>query len=127
MNLNRIRPLAVGLALVMSVTLAACSSSPSATVAGDTSAPNAATPNMIKISNFAFSPATLTVKVGSKVTWTNEDTATHTVVSDDNGKTFTSTGIAQNATYSFTFTTAGTFPYHCSVHPQMTAKIVVTP
>jgi plastocyanin len=127
MSLNRQRPLAV-LAIVMSIALAACSStsSPTPTVAGATGGGNGAAPNMIKISNFAFSPDTMTVKVGSKVTWTNEDSATHTVVSDD-GKTFQSRGIAQNATYSFTFTSAGTFPYHCSVHPQMTAKIIVTP
>jgi plastocyanin len=81
---------------------------------------------MILISNFAFDPPSMTVKVGTKVTWMNQDSATHTVVADD-GKTFTSGGIAQGQTYSFTFTTAGTIPYHCSVHPQMKATIVVTP
>ncbi len=131
MYLHRQRPLAVALALVMSVVLSACSNaSATATVAGATATPaggvpGATTPNMIKISNFAFDPATMTVKVGDKVTWTNEDSATHTVVSDD-GKTFQSGGINTGATYSFTFTAAGTFAYHCSVHPQMTAKIIVT-
>jgi plastocyanin len=82
--------------------------------------------NAVEISNFAFSPATLTVPVGTKVTWTNKDSASHTVTSDD-GKTFDSKGMAQGATYSFTFTTAGTFAYHCAVHPMMTATVIVTP
>ena len=82
--------------------------------------------NAVTISNFAFSPASITVPVGTKVTWTNQDSATHTVTADD-GKSFDSKGVAQGATYSFTFTTAGTFAYHCAVHPDMKATVIVTP
>ena len=78
--------------------------------------------------SIAFSPATLTIKAGTTVTWKNTTAAPHTVTSDD-GKTFnsgTSNPItAQTGTFSFTFTTAGTFPYHCEIHPFMKAKIIV--
>ncbi len=78
--------------------------------------------------SFAFSPATLTIKAGTTVTWKNTTAASHTVTSDD-GKTFdsgTSNPItAQTGTFSFTFTTAGTFAYHCAIHPFMKATIIV--
>ena len=77
--------------------------------------------------SFAFSPATLTIKVGTMVTWKNSTAASHTVTSDD-GKSFdsgTSNPIAPGGTFSFTFTTAGTFPYHCAIHPFMKATIIV--
>jgi len=78
--------------------------------------------------SFAFSPATLTVKAGTTVTWKNTTAASHTVTSDD-GKSFDS-GMAnpitaQSGTFSHTFTTAGTFAYHCAIHPFMKATIVV--
>ncbi len=78
--------------------------------------------------SFAFSPATLTIKAGTTVIWKNTTSAPHTVTSDD-GKTFdsgTSNPIAaQSGTFSFTFTTAGTFAYHCEIHPFMKATIIV--
>lgn len=78
--------------------------------------------------SFAFSLTTLTIKVGTKVTWTNMTQAAHTVTSDD-GTSFDS-GIstpisASGGTYSFTFSKAGTFPYHCQIHPFMKATIIV--
>ncbi len=77
---------------------------------------------------FTFSPATLTIKAGTTVTWKNVTTVAHTVTSDD-GKSFdsgTSKPIAaQTGTFSFTFKTAGTFKYHCSFHPFMKATINV--
>lgn len=76
---------------------------------------------------FIFSPTTLTIKVGTTVTWTNASQAPHTVTSDD-GTTFDSgsrTPIAPDASFTFTFTRAGTFHYHCAIHPFMTAIIVV--
>jgi amicyanin len=78
--------------------------------------------------SFAFSPASLTIKAGSTVTWKNTTAASHTVTSDD-GKSFDSGSAnpiaAQSGTFSFTFTTAGTFAYHCAIHPFMKATIVV--
>lgn len=76
---------------------------------------------------FTFSPASLTIKVGTTVIWKNSTQTPHTVTSDD-GTTFNSgdsTPIAPGATFSFTFTKAGTFAYQCDFHPYMKATIVV--
>ncbi len=78
----------------------------------------------ITIQGFAFSPATITVPVGTKVTWTNKDPATHTVTSDSGA--FDSKNITTGGTFSFAFSQVGSFAYHCNIHPQMTATIVVT-
>lgn len=98
---------------------------PSATAAGNGQAVTITTDSS---GSFAFSPATLTIKVGTTVTWTNMTQAPHTVTSDD-GKSFDS-GISHpiataGGTYRFTFTKAGTFPYHCQIHPFMKATIIV--
>ena len=78
----------------------------------------------VKIDNFAFSPETLTVPVGTTVQWTNRDDIPHTVVSDDK-TTFKSKALDTDDKFSFTFTKAGTYPYFCSIHPKMTGKVVV--
>ena len=82
-------------------------------------------PDAVLIQNFAFVPAALTVKVGATVTWTNQDGDPHTVVAD--GGQFQSPGMDSNATYSYTFATAGTYDYVCSIHPFMRGSVVVTP
>ena len=84
--------------------------------------PSAATAE-VKIDNFSFGPETLTVAVGTTVTWTNRDDIPHTVVSTDG--VFKSKVRDTDETFSYTFTKAGTYPYYCSVHPKMTGKIVV--
>ncbi len=73
---------------------------------------------------FTFKPKSVTIAVGTSVTWTNTTTVAHTVTSDD-GKTFSSGIINPGATFSFKFTKKGTFGYHCSIHPFMTATIIV--
>lgn len=78
-------------------------------------------PNSVSIKNFSFNPSTLNVKVGTTVTWTNEDTVTHTIKSD----TFSSGNLSQGDTFKFTFSTPGTFNYSCGIHPTMTGTIVV--
>ena len=78
----------------------------------------------ISINNFAFVPATLTVPVGGTVTWTNQDQEPHTVVAGDGS--FRSPGLGTDATYSYTFPTAGSFDYTCSIHPFMHGTVVVT-
>jgi len=77
----------------------------------------------VKIDNFSFGPATLTVAAGTTVTWKNNDDVPHTVVSDD--KTFRSKALDTDDKFSYTFTKPGTYNYFCSVHPKMTAKVVV--
>jgi len=87
-------------------------------------ADNAQSPVAIKIDNFSFSPQTTTVTAGTQVTWTNQDDIPHTVVSDDK-TTFKSHALDTDEKFSFTFTKPGTYEYFCSIHPKMTAKIIV--
>jgi len=95
-------------------------------IASPTSAPTT-TPTTahtnVDISGFAFVPSTLTVSVGTTVTWTNNDSSSHTIASNDN--LFQSGTLAKGATFSHTFGQKGTFNYHCSIHPSMTGKIIV--
>lgn len=80
-------------------------------------------PNDVTIQNFAFSPATLTVKAGTTVKWVNQDSATHQVVSDTG--LFNSGDLSKGQSFSFTFNQTGTYAYHCMIHPSMTGSIVV--
>ena len=103
-------------------------SSPAAAVAP-------ATGHTVAIQNFAFAPQTLTVKAGTKVTWTNSDSTPHTVTSTDGPSTsaspnglFDSGQLASGASFSFTFAKAGTYYYECTIHASMAsmhATIVV--
>ena len=79
----------------------------------------------IEISNFAFSPAALTVTEGATVTWTNKDAAPHSIVSDDNS--FSLERMSNGQSSSYTFTKAGIYAYHCGVHPSMKGQITVVP
>lgn len=91
------------------------------------SAPTSAAPPVagttVNITNFAFAPANLSVKVGDTVTWTNHDEEPHTVVADDGS--FHSPGMDTSATYSFTFTNPGSVDYICSIHPFMRGTVTV--
>jgi len=80
-------------------------------------------PAAVKIDNFSFAPIDLTVPVGTTVRWTNQDDIPHTVVSDD--KLFKSKVLDTDEQFSFTFSKPGTYTYFCSMHPKMTAKVVV--
>ena len=77
----------------------------------------------VTIENFAFDPADLTVSVGDTVTWSNDDSAAHTATAD--GGSFDTGTIASGNAKSVTFSKAGTFTYHCSIHATMTGRIVV--
>jgi len=79
----------------------------------------------VKIDNFSFSPATLTVPAGTTVTWTNRDDIPHTVVSTDDPRVFKSKVLDTDEKFSFTFSKPGTYPYFCSIHPKMTGKVIV--
>ena len=79
----------------------------------------------VTIDNFTFSPGTLTVPLGTTVTWTNRDFEVHTVTADDTPPTFKSAGLDTDDSFSFTFNKAGTYAYHCSLHTHMTGKIIV--
>jgi len=86
--------------------------------AAATTATNAAT-----IKGFSFQPDVLQVRVGAKVTWTNDDTVAHTVTADTNS--FASGNLQPGGSFSFTFTRPGTYAYHCSIHPSMHGSVVV--
>jgi plastocyanin len=77
----------------------------------------------IDIDNFKFGIVSLKTAVGTTVTWTNRDDVPHTVMSSD--KLFKSPPLDTGDSFSYTFKTAGTFEYYCSMHPRMTGKIVV--
>lgn len=77
----------------------------------------------VSIKDLAFSPATLTVKKGTKVTWVNDDSPSHTVTAND--KSFDSGTLKKDGNFSFTFDNVGSFPYSCTIHPSMKATIVV--
>jgi plastocyanin len=78
----------------------------------------------VKIDNFSFTPATLTVSAGTTVTWVNHDDVPHTIVSSE-GKTLKSPVMDTDEKFSYTFTKPGTYPYYCGIHPKMTAKVIV--
>ena len=89
--------------------------------AGSTAQPKTA--DAVTIKNFAFSPVTITVKAGQSVTWTNEDSIGHSATADDNSW---DTGVlSQGQSKAITFAKAGTYTYHCSVHPNMKATVIV--
>jgi plastocyanin len=79
--------------------------------------------NAVTIDNLAFSPATLNLKTGQQVTWTNKQDIAHTVTAD--GGAFDHQ-MPPGATFSFTFDKAGSSPYHCTIHRSMTATIQVS-
>lgn len=120
-------------ALAAAVTLASCSASRPA--AGDhssmpmqsmsvTASRVPVRGDQVNIDGFAFVPLTLTVTAGTTVTWTNRDEEPHTVAASDGS--FRSPGMGTGATFTHTFTAAGTFDYVCSIHPMMRGTVVVT-
>lgn len=78
----------------------------------------------VTIQNFTFSPASLTVKKGDIVIWTNKDPMGHTVTGNNGSPS--SQVLSTNGTYSYTFNSVGTFAYHCSIHPSMMGTVTVT-
>ena len=77
----------------------------------------------VKIDNFVFGPAAITVPVGTTVTWINHDDIPHTVVGTE--RVFKSKVLDTDEKFSFTFTKPGEYPYFCSIHPKMTGKVIV--
>ncbi len=82
------------------------------------------TAKTIEIKDFSFQPDSITVPVGTTVTWINRDPANHTITSDD-GK-FDSGTIKNGGEFKFTFSQPGTYRYHCKIHPSMTGMVTVT-
>lgn len=114
---------------IFAIVLSSCAAGAPAGGTSPTSAPSSSggsNGTQVTISGFAFSPATLTIKVGTEVTWTNLDSVEHSVVSSS-GNELNSPLIPQNGTYSHVFNTPGTYDYHCSIHLTMLGTIIITP
>lgn len=107
--------------VVAGVALTGCSSGGTK---GNAATGPAKSTNAVTIKGFKFVPAVITVKAGTVVTWTNADDVEHSATSDD--KSFDSRLLGKGKTYSFTFTKAGTFEYHCMPHQYMKGKVIVT-
>lgn len=89
---------------------------------GGPGAPTGPDANEVFIQGNGFSPSTRTVAANTTITWTNKDSTPHTVTSDIGA--FDSGTINTNGTFSHTFTTAGTYSYHCTIHTSMTASVI---
>ena len=102
---------------------------PAPTIAQPTPTPAPGSSQVVLITNnsngsFGFTPATLTIRVGTTVSWKNTSSVPHTITSDD-GNAFDSGTVPVGGTFRHTFTTAGTFSYHCNYHPYMRSMIIV--
>ena len=114
-------------AIVIAVALSGCaeqepdlesqSSTVDITVNGDNG-------DSVDIKGFAYDQATLTISKGTTVTWTQHDSAVHTVTSVS-GNVLDSQNLAKGETFSYTFDEAGTFEYYCTIHPSMKGEVVV--
>lgn len=113
----------VTIVLAIAIAIASCGSSATTTVNPEP-ADAAGGVAIIAIESFAFQPSALSVQTGDTVEWTNLDTVGHTVTADDGA--FASGTMTNGGTYAHTFTGAGSFLYHCTIHPTMTASITVS-
>jgi plastocyanin len=116
--------------LALGLAVAGCGSGGgSSSSSASTSTPAASSSSgggvQIKMQNIQFSPKATSVKVGDKVTWTNDDNTDHNVTADS-GASFKSKDFGNGATFSFTADKAGTIKYECTIHPGMTATLTVT-
>lgn len=124
-GLNRIlRVLATLLLLSFLVTGCGKSNDYGSNPGGGTPPPGNTPSHLVTMANFTFSPSSMTVAVGDTVTWRNDDNVGHTVTSDT-GTELNSPLLGNGQSYQHVFGTAGTFPYHCSVHTTMTGTIIV--
>jgi amicyanin len=81
--------------------------------------------SIVSIKSFNFNPTTVNIRVGETVTWNNEDSASHQIISDS-GSEISSDSLSKGQSYSHTFNTAGIYDYHCSIHASMKGKVVVS-
>jgi plastocyanin len=124
------RRILLALCAVVALAAAGCGSSNDNSGSSSSSTPAASSSSSsgggvaIKMQNIAFDPKDVTVKVGQKITWTNDDSTDHNVTADS-GADFKSKDFGNGATFDFTPDKAGTIKYECTLHPGMTATITV--
>ena len=122
---SRSRAIASILSVVMSCTLAAYSAPVASNPTSAAAAAPAPADAEVKIDNFAFNPAVITVKAGTQVIWINKDDIPHTVDSSE-GK-FKSAALDTDQKFEFKFSEPGEYPFFCRMHPKMTGKVIVQP
>lgn len=119
MSLHSLRTIPLAAAIAASLALSSAAMLPA--LAATTAAVSMTEPQE---NHYAFTPGPLTVPAGTALTWTNKTDASHTVTAD--GGAFSSQALSQNQTFSFTFSSPGTFAYHCTIHPYMKGVITVS-
>ena len=125
MRVDRIARFATAFALILAACSAGASPTPPGSSAPGASSGGAGGSSAVEIKSSTYNPATVTANVGGKVTWTNNDSVTHTVTLDDNSAD--SGDLAAGSSFDHTFATAGTFAYHCKIHSSMHGTVTVTP
>ena len=121
----------LGVPVVTILVLSGCGGGAAPTTTAPTVGANTvatAAASEVTVQGFAFKPASVEVKVGTKLTWTNKDGTTHTTTSGTPGAKdgkWDSQLSASGGTFSFTFAQAGTFAYFCSIHPTITGTVIV--
>lgn len=135
------RPIIASLGLAAALGLAACSGSaatgaptdapsatqapaPSSAAAGACAASTEAGTVTVSIEGFAFSPSSVTAKVGDVIAFTNKDSASHTATLDDDP--CTTEGLGKDATGALVFSAPGSYPFHCRIHPDMTGTFEIS-
>jgi amicyanin len=122
--ITRIRYVAAALLVVGAVAACGSSSSGGSPAPGSGSSGTSASGHTVTIQGFAYKPATLTVKAGTKVTFVNEDSTPHTATSSGS-KTIDSGSLSKGQSYTVTFTKPGTYRYICTFHPYMHGVVIV--
>ena len=112
-----------GLIAIIAIVLIVISSCSKSSYKSPAAGGNSNTSNTVNINQMKFTPNSITVTAGTTVTWTNTDNMTHTVTSTTG--VFNSGNLPSGNNFSFKFTTAGTFPYKCTIHPSMTGTVIV--
>ena len=111
------------LSLVAMLTFASVAGAQKASVVGTQKQQKQATRTVL-IQNFSFKPAHITINRGTRVTWINKDSTAHTVTANKKSS-FDSGRLGKGQRYTHTFKSAGKKPYHCNIHPDMRASVVV--
>lgn len=124
-SISSLRPLAARFAARAASAAAALAAVCAAVLA--LAPPAAAGGHAVLIEQYAYAPAALTIEQGDTVTWTNHDSVQHDVTITSGPTSFHSPMLAQGQSWTYTFATAGSYSYICSVHPDMRASVTVTP
>jgi len=107
----------------VSATTTTATSNASTSIATSSPSPSASAASTVVVQGFSFQPASITIQTGASVTWQNDDPVSHQIVSNTNA--FSSPVLNTGGSYTHVFDQAGTYPYHCGIHPYMTGLITV--